>query len=89
MAAALRAAVRGALWRRGTLLGPGWPVLAGCGAAAAAAAGASAGCDGRPKPRPPASTAALIEELCALPPAPAPAPCPGALQGDSAVVVWV
>ena len=87
--AALRAALRGALRRRGRLLGPGWPSLAGCGAAAAAAAAASAGCDdGRPKPRPPpASTAALIEELCALPPAPA--PCPGALQGDSAVVVWV
>ena len=88
MAAALRAALQGALRRRGMLLGPGWPALAGCGAAAAAAAAASAGCDdGRPTPLSPASTAALIEELCALPPAPA--PCPEPLQGDSAVVVWV
>ena len=79
MAAALRAALRGAL-RRGRLLGPGWPPLAGCGAAAAAAAAASAGCDdGRPKPLPPASTAALIEELCALPPRPR--SLPGATAG--------
>ena len=72
--AAVRAAVRGALRCRATLLGSGWPALAGCGAAAAAAAAASAGCDDlRPTPRPaawPASTAALIEELCVLLPAP-------------------
>ena len=72
--AAVRAAVRAALRCRATLLGSGWPALAGCGAAAAAAAAASAGCDDlRPTPRPaawPASTAALIEELCVLLPAP-------------------